>query len=191
MERFLHSYEKDSMKMVILKHEQTFKEQVYELHRLYRVQKTLMRNTKSSKQNFENRISSNGVDYINQEQRKAQLRLDLECPAEEHIDEDEEITLEIEDESDIKLTLGPTRSQRMKNVEKRLNFDMGESLSSSTESRSSQIPRASSTRQEWGIIQVPRFHSGRTDFDVDDEHLRQERLNRPPWLFQALSLNMT
>ncbi|KAI4387221.1 hypothetical protein MLD38_005068 [Melastoma candidum] len=43
MENLIRSYDKDNMKLAMLKHEQTFKEQVYELHRLYRVQKTLMK----------------------------------------------------------------------------------------------------------------------------------------------------
>ncbi|KAG2551090.1 uncharacterized protein LOC120648758 isoform X2 [Panicum virgatum] len=38
----LRQYEKEHMKMAMLKQEQTFKQQVQELHRLYRVQKLLM-----------------------------------------------------------------------------------------------------------------------------------------------------
>ncbi|KMZ57380.1 hypothetical protein ZOSMA_86G00150 [Zostera marina] len=43
MEKFLQHYNKEYMKMAILKQEETFKQQVSELHRLYRVQKLLMR----------------------------------------------------------------------------------------------------------------------------------------------------
>ncbi|XP_042028682.1 uncharacterized protein LOC121775721 [Salvia splendens] len=43
MERLLNQYDKEYMKMAMLKHEETFREQVYELHRLYRIQKMLMK----------------------------------------------------------------------------------------------------------------------------------------------------
>ncbi|KAL1537099.1 hypothetical protein AAHA92_29654 [Salvia divinorum] len=44
MERLvINQYDKEYMKMAMLKHEETFREQVYELHRLYRIQKMLMK----------------------------------------------------------------------------------------------------------------------------------------------------
>ncbi|XP_039158345.1 uncharacterized protein LOC120286095 [Eucalyptus grandis] len=48
MEKLLRPYDKEHMKLAMLKHEETFREQVYELHRLYRIQKALMKNSKSS-----------------------------------------------------------------------------------------------------------------------------------------------
>uniref|UniRef100_A0A0D9VVM1 Uncharacterized protein n=1 Tax=Leersia perrieri TaxID=77586 RepID=A0A0D9VVM1_9ORYZ len=42
MSRYLKQYEKEHMKMAMLKQEETFKHQVQELHRLYQVQKLLM-----------------------------------------------------------------------------------------------------------------------------------------------------
>ncbi|KAI4381246.1 hypothetical protein MLD38_007338 [Melastoma candidum] len=49
MEKLVRSYDKERMKLAMLKHEQTFKEQVYELHRLYRIQKTLMKALKGER----------------------------------------------------------------------------------------------------------------------------------------------
>ncbi|KAG8098273.1 hypothetical protein GUJ93_ZPchr0013g34715 [Zizania palustris] len=46
MEQVLEHYDKDSLKMAMLKHEETFRQQVHELHRLYRIQKLLMRDLK-------------------------------------------------------------------------------------------------------------------------------------------------
>ncbi|KAG0489045.1 hypothetical protein HPP92_007658 [Vanilla planifolia] len=43
------AYDKEYMKMAMLKHEETFKHQVHELHRLYRVQKVLMKETEAKK----------------------------------------------------------------------------------------------------------------------------------------------
>ncbi|KAL5209140.1 hypothetical protein ABZP36_004763 [Zizania latifolia] len=46
MEQVFEHYDKDSLKMAMLKHEETFRQQVHELHRLYRIQKLLMRDLK-------------------------------------------------------------------------------------------------------------------------------------------------
>ncbi|XP_047336489.1 uncharacterized protein LOC124940054 [Impatiens glandulifera] len=39
----INGYDKEYMKMAMLKHEETFKQQVHELHRLYQIQKGLMK----------------------------------------------------------------------------------------------------------------------------------------------------
>lgn len=46
MEQLSRNYEKDCLKMAMLKHEETFRQQVHDLHRLYRIQKLLMRDLK-------------------------------------------------------------------------------------------------------------------------------------------------
>ncbi|XLS44233.1 hypothetical protein HN51_001098, partial [Arachis hypogaea] len=65
MEKVVRSCDKEYMKMAMLKHEQTFREQVYELHRLYRIQKILMKNIEVSEggwyfHNTISNITSNG-----------------------------------------------------------------------------------------------------------------------------------
>nr|CAD1841323.1 unnamed protein product [Ananas comosus var. bracteatus] len=47
MEQFIRRYDREYLKMAMLKHEETFRQQVHELHRLYRVQKLLMREMES------------------------------------------------------------------------------------------------------------------------------------------------
>uniref|UniRef100_A0ACD5X8Y0 Uncharacterized protein n=1 Tax=Avena sativa TaxID=4498 RepID=A0ACD5X8Y0_AVESA len=46
MEQVLGHCDKDTLKMAMLKHEETFRQQVHDLHRLYRIQKLLMRDLK-------------------------------------------------------------------------------------------------------------------------------------------------
>ncbi|KAL6894014.1 hypothetical protein ACP4OV_008112 [Aristida adscensionis] len=46
MEQAFRHSDKDTLKMAMLKHEETFRQQVHELHRLYRIQKLLMRDLK-------------------------------------------------------------------------------------------------------------------------------------------------
>ncbi|RAL40735.1 unnamed protein product [Cuscuta campestris] len=49
MEKILNPYDMEYMKMAMLKHEETFKQQLYELHRLYKTQKILMKGTRKQK----------------------------------------------------------------------------------------------------------------------------------------------
>ncbi|XP_043715022.1 uncharacterized protein LOC122663410 [Telopea speciosissima] len=217
MDRILKPIDKESMRMAMLKHEETFKEQVYELHRLYQIQKMLMKNMKrngpnecgANRWNVENEISLSQVSSSYKERHKLQKpwKLDLEQPAEEcTAEEGGDGVLEIEDERNIELTLGPSSYNRRKKDERPLTSDSGPSFSSSS-TESSHMKRTSTgaytrmdTREqlkghEWGLIQMPDMHpsfpSGKKNtYDVE-EQLRQEKLNRPPWLFHVYSMNMT
>ncbi|KAK9097198.1 hypothetical protein Sjap_022695 [Stephania japonica] len=211
MERILNPYEKESMRMAMLKHEETFKEQVLELHRLYKIQKMLMKNMTGrapNRWNSENEISLTAANYINREQQMMiQRNLDLECPVEDYaMDESRDRGMEIEDESDVVLTLGPSRFRRRKKEETPPNFDNGPCFSSSS-AESSFIQRTSSSfhhrkgrreefkGHEWEFTQVPNiqpsFQTGKMNSFGVDQQLRKENLNRPPWLFQVLSLNIS
>jgi len=209
MEKRLKPYDREYMRVAMLKHEETFKEQVYELHRLYRIQKMLMKNIESSRPNGRSQelrnLKNKRSDHA---QHKPQRKLDLERPAEEYIGEsDGDGVLEIIAESEIELTLGPSSYNRRKKPETPLTSDSGPSFSSSS-TGSSHINRTNSwthqridtTREELngykvGLVKVPDMTSGchsRSTNNIDvEEQLRQERLNQPPWFFQVLSLNMT
>ncbi|OIT39361.1 PREDICTED: uncharacterized protein LOC109238193 [Nicotiana attenuata] len=63
MEKLLNPYDKEYMKMAMVKHEETFREQVYELHRLYHIQKILMKTISSSQQD------------VNEDESKIELTL--------------------------------------------------------------------------------------------------------------------
>ncbi|RZC66380.1 hypothetical protein C5167_010069 [Papaver somniferum] len=201
--RILQPYDKECMKMAMLKHEETFKEQVYELHRLYRIQKMLMNNLKTSQAQGYN---ANYATY-DHEQQKPRRKLDLERPAEEYIMNEaggnkNNGMLETEDENDIELTLGlgPTsfrQQQRKSKDDTSLNSETGPSFSSSSnESSYVQRRNTNNNTRKRGDNRDEQFSAGNkwggliNNCDVD-EQLRQERQKQSPWLFRVMSLNMT
>ncbi|XP_065875395.1 uncharacterized protein [Euphorbia lathyris] len=123
MENFVNPCDKEYMRMAILKHEETFKHQVHELHRLYRIQKLLMRNIGKERPNPQLQSKDqNNISYAH----KSIKKLDLERPA------DEEYAAET-DESEIELTLGPSNyNRRRKKLETPLTSDSGATFSSSS-----------------------------------------------------------
>lgn len=121
------------------------------------------------------------------QEKKPEIKFDLERPAEEHIGEldgDDEVR-EMIDESEIELTLGPSSyyNRRNKKVDTPLTSDSGNSLSSSS-TGSSHINKTTREEDLSGL---------RNSFDIEEERLRQqqEKLEHPPWLFQVLSMSMT
>ncbi|KAF8404910.1 hypothetical protein HHK36_009805 [Tetracentron sinense] len=188
MGRLLKPYEKESIKMAMLKHEEIFKEQVYELHRLYQIQKMLMDTMIRSghngcsrvRRNLENEINLREVNCSYREQQKPRRKIDLEQPAEGYVADGDGV-LEIEDESCIELTLGPSSYNQRKKDETPLNSDSGLSFSSSSAESShvrgtstgthKRTGREQLTGHEWGLTQLLdmnlSFQSGRkTTFDV-------------------------
>ncbi|KAE8718520.1 Class III peroxidase [Hibiscus syriacus] len=109
MGKFFRLYDKESMRMEMLKHEETFKEQVYELHRLYQIQKALMKSIENSRPN-------------------GKRQLDPGHPANEHHGNG---MLEAIDESNIELTLGPPTKKHEISTPPRTS-DSGRSFSSSS-----------------------------------------------------------
>ncbi|KAI4327370.1 hypothetical protein L6164_019841 [Bauhinia variegata] len=216
MDKLIKPYDKEYMRMAMLKHEETFKEQVHELHRLYQIQKILMKNMENSRSielgqrgwSFKNAINMTQTSHRNSAQPKPQIKFDLELPADENkAESDGDEVLEIIDETKIELTLGPSSYIRRKKVETPLTSDSGHSFSSSStgsshinktsskNQRSSDIKREESSGGIIGLVQVPDSTSGyqseiRNNFDIEEQS-RQERLKQPPWLFKVLSLNMT
>ncbi|KAI3451943.1 hypothetical protein Pfo_008608 [Paulownia fortunei] len=181
MEKLFNHYDKEYMKIAMLKHEETFREQVYELHRLYQIQKMLMKDIAKNARNDPHYGTTCN-------QAEARQCLDLERPAEEfNVPESggkcgvSEIE---EDQSDLELTLGPRSyyQKKIKAAEPALPSDSWPSFSSSSTGSSHIKGTRSTTREEllsqqkWGM-----------EMPVSN----QDRLNSPPWLFQALSLNMT
>ncbi|KAJ4826661.1 hypothetical protein Tsubulata_001542 [Turnera subulata] len=218
MENYLKPYDKEYMRMAILKHEETFKEQVYELHRLYRIQKIMMRNIASNRTNGRSQelgSSNNGFSFNQSNQarglnQRSLVKLDLERPGGEENVAESNADRELIDENEIELTLGPTKYNQRKKAETPLTSDSGPSFSSSS-TGSSQINRTSSlnhhhhqktskrreelTGHNFGLVQVSDMTLGYQNASknsiVVDEQFRQERLKQPPWLFQVLSLNTT
>ncbi|GJM96713.1 hypothetical protein PR202_ga13575 [Eleusine coracana subsp. coracana] len=70
MEQAFRHCDKDTLKMAMLKHEETFRQQVHELHRLYRIQKLLMRDLNREFKNQRNvSTSPNGGGSIGEHRR--------------------------------------------------------------------------------------------------------------------------
>nr|GEV38445.1 hypothetical protein [Tanacetum cinerariifolium] len=117
MDKVVLPYDMKCIKMAILKHEETFKQQVHELHRLYQIQRMLMKNMQDQETwNLGNDTIHN--DYT------------FKMPP---IEVNE--SLGIEDESEIELTLAPTSYTRRKNnstLTTQLNLDSMASFSSSS-----------------------------------------------------------
>ncbi|XWS41801.1 hypothetical protein CRYUN_Cryun17cG0114300 [Craigia yunnanensis] len=213
MENLLRPYDKEYMRMAMLKHEETFKEQVYELHRIYRIQKILMKSIESSRPNGSFSLKNNHHGNMHQNSR---MRLDLERPADQEyniavLDYHGNRMLEVIDESEIELTLGPTRYvlPRKKHGTPPLTSDSGPSFSSSsiesshmnrTCSSSRTKQKTNTTRDEFSgrelrLLQVTDMtlwyqNGSKNNIDLE-EQLRQERLKQPPWLFQVPSMNIT
>ncbi|XP_072987406.1 uncharacterized protein [Typha latifolia] len=182
MEKFIRNCDKEYMKMAMLKHEETFRQQVHELHHLYRVQKLLMRDMKKSREL--QRQSSNSP----QNQSKPRRALHLELPADEYIvTTEEDAMLENEEENELELTLA-IGSSRKKREGTPYASDSGASFSSSSTESAGLIGH------EWGLVQVPdvsnSFQYQKTRPFVA-EGMRQDGLKQPPWLYQCLSLKMT
>ncbi|KAL0907132.1 hypothetical protein M5K25_025676 [Dendrobium thyrsiflorum] len=100
MGNFCKQYEKEYIKITMLKHEETFRNQVHELHRLYRVQKKLMKDVKADlkRQRVSTCLQSNKEKW-NADKEKAPHQLHNSCP---------------EEESNLELTLAIGSRRKMK-----------------------------------------------------------------------------
>ncbi|KAL5205046.1 hypothetical protein ABZP36_009917 [Zizania latifolia] len=172
--------DREQMRMAILKQEQTFRQQVHELHRLYHVQKQMTRQMEIAKLNRAQAIADAepkpklGISFdqkaITHQQFYSLQNSKISPPAEE-------------EKCDLELTLatgsGSTRSQKGKQV-KSSNSDSGAAVSStSTESELAE-------RKEFDVATAVRFQSQSKKrlVIVDEVNLQ------PPWLNQCLSLRM-
>ncbi|CAL4944533.1 unnamed protein product [Urochloa decumbens] len=67
MEQVFRHCDKDTLKLAMLKHEETFRQQVHELHRLYSIQKLLMRDFKreiKSQRNLSSSPNGGSTEHI-------------------------------------------------------------------------------------------------------------------------------
>ncbi|XP_078430369.1 glycosyltransferase-like protein [Wolffia australiana] len=140
---FSKNNEKERLRLAVLNQERTFREQVNELHRLYRLQKILMREMKQEADYHRTRETVNWTDRPRV--------IDLERPAEEY--EEDDGMPESEEETEIELTLATGTRSRKKNT------------SSTSESRASFSSLSSESRRDdslkfhdWVSLQPPRLH---------------------------------
>ncbi|KAL8250993.1 hypothetical protein R6Q59_034686 [Mikania micrantha] len=182
MDKFVQPYDKECMKMALLRHEETFKEQVYELHRLYQIQKMLMKNLQSSRQYHQDNRCFNNYQQKN--------KIDLEQPATtkecdyvtKTSDDDQEIE---EDECDIELTLAPTSFNRKRSTmitSKPESSDSVLSFTSSSTGSSNTKTVERITRENSSFLSGNRRNNSSSDISLKQQ---------PQWMYQVLSLNMT
>lgn len=150
------------MKMAILRQEQTFRQQIHKLHRVYEVQKRLMKEMQALKMSPDQA----------REDTQPEPMLDTDRP-QWCVNSGEKTAPFIED-FNLELTLatgGDTRKQEMTS-----NSESGATVTSSTsaESESGQ-----------------RFPESSVDLRFQHESKRHDdQLTQSPWLYQCLSLKM-
>ncbi|KGN48594.1 uncharacterized protein LOC101207586 [Cucumis sativus] len=190
MEKLPKAYEKEYMRMAMLKHEETFKQQVQELHRLYRTQKTLMKNVEKSREteswDKRNEICFRQIyeqDAKNYYRSTRTTKLDMEQPAEDEPETNNNGARQIINETELELTLGPSSYN---------TSDSGTTTYSSSSTGSSHDRRCTDTKQvkgqEMAALGVTENSSGCQNGNNRGE---KKMLDYPPWLFQVVSLNMT
>ncbi|RWW88477.1 hypothetical protein BHE74_00002646 [Ensete ventricosum] len=171
MGRHMNQYDKEYLKMAIMKQEATFRQQVHELHHLYHVQQLLMREMNNN---------TNNKDAHNRTP-------DLKLPAGEFRGEKDRnvstTTVEADRESDLELTLATGSSARGKRKETSSASDSGSSFSSSSTQQSGGTKRSSNGSGQCQVRDM-RFQRG------IEERMREDGIKQPPWFSRCLSLNM-
>ncbi|KAK4766784.1 hypothetical protein SAY87_008426 [Trapa incisa] len=171
MEKLVRPYDKECMRMAMLKHEETFRQQVYELHRLYGIQKLLMKTIGSNVAN--GGILPNLPCHVDRPDCcRSQKRVDLGITG----------ASETIEESQIELTLGPPTYNKNRPRPRR-----GDRILTSSSLSSSST--GSSSDNNFTISKLGGFRPAAV---IEEDHLlKSQRPNHPPWILQALSLNST
>ncbi|XP_062204280.1 uncharacterized protein LOC133906406 [Phragmites australis] len=185
MDKLVKQCDMEVMKMAMLKHEETFRQQVHELHRLYRIQRQLMSDLSR-------------VELMSTRRRSKQPRraLNLQLPADEYIvsaDEDDAGT-------ELELTLavggGARRNSNSRRRQEQRNNAGGASSPFASDCSGASLLSPSPSSAEYYSDDVPAaIHAlpppcqRAMAFDLGEGMVRQQA----PWLvqYQYLSLRMT
>ncbi|KAI4997956.1 hypothetical protein ZWY2020_053298 [Hordeum vulgare] len=179
MEQLVQQCDMEVMKMAMLKHEQTFRQQVHDLHRLYRVQKQLMGD--------QTRRPSSLPPCRQRQVQRRRPELSLQLPADD--DEDEHAGAgrrlatppsgESEDELELTLAVGGR-------VNRRRRDGATPSTTGCSGRRSPQTP-SSSTDSDEALRTVPHRRQRATACDLrGGVTVKQQQ----QWLVRCLSLRM-
>ncbi|KAF0921765.1 hypothetical protein E2562_017028 [Oryza meyeriana var. granulata] len=189
MEKLVRQCDMEVMKMAMLKHEETFKQQVHELHRLYRVQKQLMSDLNRSPPELTCR---------RRQRRKQQPRgraLNLQLPADEYIvvADAGEATPPSSREDELALTLAVGGGGGGSSASRRNNKRRESSPFTSNCSGGSLTTTSSSSTDSDGSLRQPPCPRAMA-FDLHDgmttTAAAAAATTQPPWLLQRLSLRM-
>ncbi|PUZ67238.1 hypothetical protein GQ55_3G418900 [Panicum hallii var. hallii] len=157
--------EKEHIKMAMLKQEQTFRQQVHELHRVYRVQKQLMMQMHVSE-------AKNYGNIAAEEQTESTVKLGHQQWCGGSVEK--ETTLA--EDFNLELTLATGTARRKQ--EKPSNSDSEATISSSTSAESESERRY-----------VPDSNVTTLRFQ-NESNRHDDKVMRSPWLYQCLSLKM-
>ncbi|XP_075507940.1 uncharacterized protein LOC142544789 [Primulina tabacum] len=172
MEKLLNPYDQENMRKAMLRHEETFREQVNELHRLYRTQKILMKDLARLQRDGASHpswnIDSRARKFVEPGNRAGEYNF-TEAGEDGRVLEDED-----DRSTDLELTLGPRSYYQRKVKAAELGTDVsgfGPGFSTSSSSGSTSCMKR--TKEGFSSQQ------------------NQERLDNSHCVFQVLSLNMT
>ncbi|RLN16634.1 uncharacterized protein C2845_PM02G07840 [Panicum miliaceum] len=190
-EKLVNHCDMELMKMAMLRHEQTFRQQVHELHRLYRVQKQLMMSGGMSRPPSE-LISCRRHQNRRGRQPRRALDLGLHLPADDYIlvagaDNTTPPSPRQEDGLELTLAVGSvSASSRRKRRDEDTGAPLGSDCSGgSLTSTSSSTGTASGSPQHRRAVPASRLQEGAAAV------LKQPQPQpRSPWLVQCLSLKM-
>uniref|UniRef100_I1PDC0 Uncharacterized protein n=2 Tax=Oryza glaberrima TaxID=4538 RepID=I1PDC0_ORYGL len=193
MEKLVRQCDMEVMKMAMLKHEETFKQQVYELHRLYRVQKQLMSDLNRSPPE---------LTCWRRQRRKQHARrraLNLQLPADEYIvvaDAGGQATplpppppSSREDELALTLAVGGGGAAGRRNNKRRESSPFTSNCSGGSLTTATSTSTSSSTDSDGSLRQPPPCPRAMA-FDVLHDGSTAAAAAAAPWLQQRLSLRM-
>uniref|UniRef100_A0A0E0MP08 Uncharacterized protein n=1 Tax=Oryza punctata TaxID=4537 RepID=A0A0E0MP08_ORYPU len=113
MDKLVRQCDMEVMKMAMLKHEETFRQQVHELHRLYRIQRQLMSDLTMAELS-----SGHRRRQPRRSSKQPRRALNLQLPADEYIVNADAAAADDDDTAELDLTLavGGGRSSRKCNT---------------------------------------------------------------------------
>ncbi|CAN6304351.1 unnamed protein product [Urochloa humidicola] len=188
MDKLVDHCDMELMKMAILRHEETFRQQVHELHRLYRVQKQLMMSCGSQLSRPPPELVSCRRQHQIRGSRQPRRAVDLRVPADDYIlvAGADNTTPRQEDGLELTLAVGSGGSRKRRRDE---GTGTGTPLGSDCGSGGSLTSSTSSTDTGSGSPPcrraVPAFRLQEGMVAVVEAPPQQL-----PWLLQCLSLKM-
>ncbi|KAF8729066.1 hypothetical protein HU200_018380 [Digitaria exilis] len=184
----LKQYEKEHMKMAMMKQEETFKQQVQELHRLYRVQKLLMTDAANVPVPMADTTRCNLEDERRAAEKDAGSSKSWgDAYSEQGKAAPPQLVALQESELELTLSLGcfgtpPGKKTAARNKETSSSVDSRTSVSSSSTESGSPHRRV--------VLPAPSslIRPAAAKPSVVGQRLEQEGLQQPPWLHKCLNL---
>lgn len=207
MDRFLEQNNRERVRNTMIKQEEMFKEQVHELHRLYQIQKMLMAEVKTNEAQIHSRASvttlraaadtknkywsststseTSHSSYISSRHQNAS-QFKSEYGSHQHSLLANELQWPTEEGANVS-HVRSKQSWADEECDVDLSLSIGSGSSKKKQPQSWLQPETTRTSE---MRQLVMSNTG-TRTERGDECSEKESLKRPPWLFQAMSLNRT